>query len=218
MNTDRFRLFKTELVHHSTNRNWKGGRYIADGYVMRKVKYHPKQNARGYVPEHRLVMEGILGRYLKPDEYIHHKNGDKADNSPNNLELMYSQSKHAAQHVKQQKRSSINGRFECKDKKLQSIKVRLYNKNRGDTKEYSLSQLINTTFRNSSFEYRGMSTGLRDKNGTLIFEGDEIEWNGRKYRIRYGFNGFYGHHTAHDSLAPRRFKESEVIGTIHDEE
>lgn len=41
----------------------------------------------GKAAEHRVVMEGMLGRSLRPFETVHHINGVRHDNRPENLEL-----------------------------------------------------------------------------------------------------------------------------------
>lgn len=59
------------------------------GYVKVRAPDHPraKKNKHPYVLEHILVMESILGRYLLPNERVHHRNGRRDDNRPENLEL-----------------------------------------------------------------------------------------------------------------------------------
>ena len=72
-----------------------GGRTTdPDGYVLLKANGHPHANSGGYVREHRLQMERTLGRYLLPGEVVHHINGRKDDNRPENLQLYESNSAH----------------------------------------------------------------------------------------------------------------------------
>jgi len=64
------------------------------------AKNHPMANRDGYVPEHRLVMEKKLGRYLTREEVVHHVDGDRANNEPENLVVFASLSEHNAYHAK----------------------------------------------------------------------------------------------------------------------
>ena len=73
------------------NPTWKGGKYLHKaGYVYVWLDDNDPMRIMtnsSYVFEHRLVMARFLGRPLLPSEEVHHKNGVKADNRIENLEL-----------------------------------------------------------------------------------------------------------------------------------
>lgn len=63
-------------------------RYDASGYVMLDQKDHPFVTSKsGRIFEHRLIMSETLGRALYSHEQVHHKNSQRSDNTPANLEL-----------------------------------------------------------------------------------------------------------------------------------
>jgi uncharacterized protein (DUF1330 family) len=82
----------------SNNKGWKGGKTTRHGYIVVKAYNHPQRDANNYIREHRLVMEKFLGRYLKPEEIVHHINGIKDDNRIENLMLFANNVEHIKYH------------------------------------------------------------------------------------------------------------------------
>lgn len=79
---------------HGHNK-FRGGRIkTSRGYIKISVHEHPFADPYGYEFEHRLVMEEHLGRYLTPEEAVHHINGKKDDNRLENLRLFPNASEH----------------------------------------------------------------------------------------------------------------------------
>jgi hypothetical protein len=92
------------------NPNWKGGKYKdQDGYIYVRCTDHPHASNRGYVFEHRLVMEKHLGRYLEPEEVVHHIDGNKENNKIENLSLFANNGNHIGYHDKQRKAFNFQG-------------------------------------------------------------------------------------------------------------
>lgn len=69
-----------------------------NGYKMLRAPEHPAADSKGYVREHVLVAERCLGRFLYAHEVVHHKDGDKQNNAPENLEVLL-RSEHARHHA-----------------------------------------------------------------------------------------------------------------------
>jgi hypothetical protein len=84
------------------NRNWKGGRTLSkNGYAMVRIPEHPRANPAGYVMEHVVIVEAVLGHYLPVSAPVHHLNRDRTDNRNTNLVVCQDSAYHALLHRRQ---------------------------------------------------------------------------------------------------------------------
>ncbi len=80
------------------NHRWQGGQHKnTNGYIMVYKPTHPfaKQN---YVRRSRIVAEKALGRYLEPNEIVHHINKTRDDDRIENLFIFETRTEHSVFH------------------------------------------------------------------------------------------------------------------------
>src|SRR5215831_12110088 len=86
---------------HEFHKQYRGGRVWVGEYWRVKVSPNDPmasmRNHHGYVLEHRLVMARKFGSPLLTTETVHHIDGDKENNAPENLQLR--QGKHGKHTV-----------------------------------------------------------------------------------------------------------------------
>lgn len=91
--------------------NWNIRKIVKKGdYLYAVVPEHPKRTGKNYVLMHRVVVENSIGRLLKDDEIVHHKNENKHDNTLENLEIKQ-HSEHTREHQLAKGRKYV--KFKC---------------------------------------------------------------------------------------------------------
>lgn len=105
-NYDGTRCVSCHAKHIVGNKNprWKGGTKITyHGYRQIHAPDHPNSDSHGYIMEHRLVMSKHIGRALRRGEVVHHVDGDRLNNSIENLKLHTSSTHHSIEHCQTSK-------------------------------------------------------------------------------------------------------------------
>lgn len=86
---------------------WNGGRFLEKyWYVSVFVPLHPLAKVTGYVGEHRLVAEVMLGRYLTAQEVVDHIDSHTQHNWPANLRVFPKNADHLIETLSGREKAS----------------------------------------------------------------------------------------------------------------
>lgn len=119
----RFKGYLKTCINHvnygkkgKLNHSWKGGRQERQGYVyiLDENKSYKKGLAR-YTAEHTLIAEKKYGRKVEIDELVHHLNGIRDDNRPENLIIIKRKGHETWTYVRQ-----LQGRIRELEEKLKN--------------------------------------------------------------------------------------------------
>lgn len=120
---------------------------IKNGYIYVYAPDHPHADNRGYYPEHILIAEQKLGRYLYEDEEVHHLDLNRANNRRNNL-IVLNSGQHKALH-----RWLARGAPIADTKHSLKKSVRAYAKGEVTYSETQLCKTCHGSIQNNSAEY-----------------------------------------------------------------
>jgi len=79
---------RTEFYKGMRGTRWNDGTTHNKGYRFRMCPEHPRANSNGYVADHILAWERANAKLLPNGWCVHHLNGVKDDNRPENLVAM----------------------------------------------------------------------------------------------------------------------------------
>lgn len=104
--------------------SWKGGiNRTKNGYTRIKAVNNPRADRNGYVLEHILIWEQVHNKTLPEGWIIHHLNGIKSDNRPENLTAMPSKHHAHVLAVKAQRIRELEAKVKLLEKALDSSQM-----------------------------------------------------------------------------------------------